>query len=206
MLDAALIKECADPSLKPAIIEQFVMAAGSNDPLAITVKSGGRLILFPKAASTEEALAIVRQFAGQAVVRVGLTQFPAGVGVKEPADLKPDLVDPCQNLRKGTAMFAKVLRIVAKWYGNPTSKDVFPQIFKDAIYAWKTGEFEGVSVFQADDPGGALANQEEPRAVKSEADTVDAGAPLRTEAEPSDEKKIGTAGIRVELSRISGQQ
>lgn len=50
MLDAALIKECADPSLKPALIEQFVMAAGSDDPLAVTVKSGGRLILVPKAA------------------------------------------------------------------------------------------------------------------------------------------------------------
>ncbi|MBY3349100.1 conjugal transfer protein TraH, partial [Rhizobium laguerreae] len=149
MLDAALIKECADPSLKPAIIEQFVTDAGSSDPLAVTVRSGGRLILIPKAASAEEAMAIIRQYAGQAVVRVGLTQFPAGVGVKEPTDLKPDLVDPCQNLRKGTAMSAKVLRIVAKWYGNPTNKDVFPQIFEDAIYAWKTGEFEGVSVFQA---------------------------------------------------------
>ncbi|NEJ81525.1 conjugal transfer protein TraH [Rhizobium leguminosarum] len=206
MLDAALIKECADPSLKPAIIEQFVTDAGSSDPLAVTVKSGGRLILVPKSASAEEAMAIVRQYAGQAVVRVGLTQFPAGVGVKEATDLKPDLVDPCQNLRKGTAMFAKVLRIVAKWYGNTTSKDVFPQIFEDAIYAWKTGEFEGVSVFQAEDPGGALANQKEPRAVKSETDTVDAEAPLPTEAEPSDEKKIGTAGIRVDLSRIGGQQ
>ncbi len=73
-------------------------------------------------------MAIVRQHAGQAVVRVGLTQYPAGVGVKEPADLKQDLVDACQNLRKGTAMFAKVLRIVAKCSGNPTNKDVFPQI------------------------------------------------------------------------------
>jgi predicted amidohydrolase YtcJ len=205
MLDAALIKECADPSLKPALVEQFVMAAGSDDPLTVTVKSGGRLILVPKAASAEEAMAIVRQYVDQAVVRVGLTQFPAGVGVKETADLKPDLVDPCQNLRKGTAMFAKVLRIVAKWYGNPTSKDVFPQIFEDAVYAWKTGEFEGVSVFQAEDPGGALANQKEPLADKSEADTVDGGAPLQTDAESLDERKIGTAGIRVDLSRIGGQ-
>jgi hypothetical protein len=206
MLDAALIKECADPSLELAIVEQFVMAAGSDDPLAVTVKSGGRLILVPKARTADEAMAIVRQYAGQAVVRVGLTQFPAGVGVKEPADLKPDLVDVCQNLRKGTAMFAKVHRIVAKWYGNPTNKDVFPQIFEDAIYAWKSGEFEGVSVFQAEDPGGALANQKEPRADKSEADTVDGGAQLQIKAEPSDEKKIGTAGIRVDLSRIGGQQ
>lgn len=51
-------------------------------------------------------------------------------------------------------MFAKVLRLVAKWYGNPTSDEVFPQIFEDALYAWKTGEFAGVRVFQAEDPGG----------------------------------------------------
>jgi hypothetical protein len=91
------------------------------------------LILVPKARSAYEAMAIVRQYAGKAVVRVGLTQYPAGVGVKEPADLKPDLVDACENLRRGAAMFAKVLRIVAKWYGNSTSDDVFPQIFEDAV-------------------------------------------------------------------------
>ncbi|MEF0865203.1 conjugal transfer protein TraH, partial [Rhizobium sp. BR 318] len=126
MLDAALIQKCADPSLKPAIVEQFVTAAGSNDPLSVTVKSGGRLILVPKATTSDEAMAIIRQYVGQAVVRVGLTQFPAGIGIKDVADLKPDLVDPCENLRKGTAMFAKVLRIVAKWYGNPKSDEVFP--------------------------------------------------------------------------------
>ncbi|MBD8689525.1 MULTISPECIES: TraH family protein [unclassified Rhizobium] len=201
MLDAALIKECADPSLKLAMVEQFIAAAGSSDPLAVTVKSGGRLILVPKAASAEEALAIVRQYAGHAVVRVGLTQFPAGVGVKETADLKSDLVDACQNLRKGTAMFAKVLRIVAKWYGNPTSNEVFPQIFEDALYAWKTGEFEGVSVFQAENPGGAITNQRELQADTSETDTVDTEAPVQT----GDEKKIGTAEMRVDLSRIGGQ-
>ncbi|MEK1929576.1 MAG: conjugal transfer protein TraH, partial [Pararhizobium sp.] len=73
MLDAALIQQCADPSLKPAIVEQFVAAAGSNDPLAVAVKSGGRLILVPKATSADAAIAIVRQYVGQAVVRVGLT-------------------------------------------------------------------------------------------------------------------------------------
>lgn len=44
MLDVALINQCADPSLKPAIVEQFVEIAGSFDPLAVTVKSDGRLI------------------------------------------------------------------------------------------------------------------------------------------------------------------
>lgn len=200
MLDAALIKECADPSLKPAIVEQFVAAAGSADPLAVTVKSGGRLILVPKAASTEEAMVIVRQYVGQAVVRVGLTQFPAGVGVKEATDLKPDLVDPCQNLRKGTAMFAKVLRIVAKWYGNPTSKDVFPQIFEDAIYAWKTGEFEGVSVFHAEDPGTPI---DVPQPSREKATTEEGGAEAKPgEERPETAQDVGRAGMRIDLSRI----
>ncbi|NTF91588.1 conjugal transfer protein TraH [Agrobacterium rhizogenes] len=202
MLDAALIKECADPSLKPAIVEQFVASAGSTDPLAVTVKSGGRLILVPKAASADEAMAIVRQYAGQAVVRVGLTQFPAGVGVKEAGDLKPDLVDACQNLRKGTAMFAKVLRIVAKWYGNPSSKDVFPQIFDDAIYAWKTGEFEGVSVFQAEDPGTPVEVPQETKGARVEEESAE---PKPGEDAPETVQEVGRAGIRIDLSRIGGQ-
>ncbi len=150
-------------------------------------------------------MAIVRQYAGQAVVRVGLTQFPAGVGVKEATDLKPDLVDPCQNLRKGTAMFAKVLRIVAKWYGNPTSKDVFPQIFEDAVYAWKTGEFEGVGVFQAEDPGTpvGVSQQSREKIPAEEEEDVDAKA---REEQPEAEQDAGRAGIRIDLSRIGGQQ
>ncbi|ASS60115.1 conjugal transfer protein TraH [Rhizobium leguminosarum bv. viciae] len=205
MIDAALINECADPSLKPAIIEQFVMAAGSDDPLAVTVKSGGRLILVPKATSTEEAMAIMRQYAGQAVVRVGLTQFPAGVGVKQPADLKLDFVDPCQNLRKGTTMFAKVLRIVAKWYGNPTSKDVFPQIFDDAVYAWKTGEFEGVSVFQAEDPGIPIEAPQQSDETRP-AESVDGEEATPKDVQPGTVQDVGRAGMRIDLSRIGGQQ
>ncbi|ANH08968.1 TraH family protein [Shinella sp. HZN7] len=204
MLDAAVIQQCADPSLKPAIVEQFVTAAGSNDPLAVAVKSGGRLILVPKATTPDEAMAIVRQYAGQAVVRVGLTQFPAGVGVKDASELKPDLVDACENLRKGTTMFAKVLRIVAKWYGNPKSDDVFPQIFWDAVYAWKTGEFEGVNVFQADDPGKSVmidnvlpADQD-----KAGVDILPAG----TDAESVEKSEsVGSAEMRIDLSRIGGK-
>lgn len=204
MLDAALIQQCADPSLKPAIVEQFVTAAGANDPLAVTVKSGGRLILVPKATTQDEAMAIVRQYVGKAVVRVGLTQFPAGVGVKDAADLKPDLVDPCENLRKGTAMFAKVLRIVAKWYGNPKNDDVFPQIFDDAVYAWKTGEFEGVSVFQAEDPGKSVTIDNVLPAHQDKA-TVDL-PPTDTGAESIEKgESVGSAEMRIDLSRIGGK-
>lgn len=200
MLDAALIKECADPSLKAAIVEQFVQAVGSSDPLAITVKSGGRLILVPKATNPEEAIEIIRQHVGGSVVRVGLTQFPAGLGVKDASELKADLVDPCSNLRMGTAMFAKILRIVARWYGNPTSKDVFPQLFDDAVHSWQTGKFEGESVFQAQDPGGTVLRKELPTFDEPVGD-VDSSVKGSSNlvSEPA------RADIRIDLSRIGGR-
>jgi hypothetical protein len=196
MLDAALIKECADPSSKPAIVEQFVEAVGSGDPLAVTVKSGGRLILVPKPKTPEEAIAIVRQNIGSSVVRVGLTQIPAGIGLRDKSELKADLVDPCANLRTGTAMFSKVLRIVAKWYGNPTGEDVFPQLFDDAVHAWQTGKFEGESVFQVQDPGGAVVQRSPAEVDDAEEDGQDRPG-LMPEEDPTEPHK---AGIRVDLS------
>jgi hypothetical protein len=203
-MDAAFIAECADPSLKPAIVEQFVAAVGPGDPLAVTVKAGGRLILVPKPKTPDEAMEIIRQYVGQAVVRVGLTQFPAGVGVKDASELKSDLMEPCENLRMGTKMFSKIMRIVSKWYGNPTSEEVLPHIFEDAVYAWNSGQFEGQSVFQAEDPGGTIVDRKEiaPDATDEPADAT----PSQIEADPSDEKEVGTAGIRVDLSRIGGQK
>jgi len=204
MLDAALIQQCADPSLKPAIVEQFVDVAGAPDPLTVTVKSGSRVFLVPMPKTAEEALVIIRENVGRAVVRVGLTQFPAGVGVKDASELTVALLDPCENLRMGTRMFAKVVRIVAKWYGNPKSDEVFPQIFEDAVHAWKTGEFEGVGVFQAQDPGGQIANQGVP--AKGDAiEGVDVETPSPAATEPSEHKTLGAAGIRIDLSRIGGK-
>ncbi len=202
MLDAALIKECADPSLKPAIVEQFVQAVGSGDPLAISVRSGGRLILIPKPKTSEEAIEIVRENIGRSIVRVGLTQIPAGIGLKDASELKVDLVDPCVNLRMGTAMFAKILRIVAKWYGNPTSEEVFPQLVDDAIHAWRTGKFEGESVFQAEDPGGAVLQRS---AVES--DDAAEGEKHNIMLKPEENLiEPDNAGIRIDLRRIGGQK
>ncbi len=202
MLNAALIKECADPSLKPAIVEQFVRAVGSEDPLAITVKSGDRLILVPKPKTPEEAIDSVRENIGVSVVRVGLTQIPAGIGLRDASELKADLVDPCANLRMGTMMFAKILRIVANWYGNPTSEEVFPQLFDDAVHAWQTGKFEGESVFQAEDPGGAVVQRSEVESddVAQVADDETVDMPNEAPMKPDD------AGIRIDLTRIGGQK
>lgn len=218
MLDADLIAKCADPALTPAIVEQFVDKAGSPDPLAITVKSGGRLILVPKPRTPDEALDIVREHVVRAVVRVGLTQFPAGVGIKDASELKADIVDPCENLRMGTRMFAKIMRIVAKWYGNPASKEVLPQIVEDAVYSWKTGEFEGVGVFQAEDPGTAWKVPTAATSVSRDGEDTDTGdTPLRDETEnqtdampegkePQPEEDAEGAGIRIDMSRVGGQK
>lgn len=203
MLDAAMIEKCADPSLKPAIVEQFVKAAGSPDPLAITVRSGDRIILVPKPANADEALAIIRQNVVHSVVRVGVTQFPAGLGTKDVADLKPDLVDTCENLRMGTRMFAKVMRIVAKWYGNPKSEEVFPQIFDDAVFAWKSGEFEGANVFLAEDPGGEV-QASNTNVIRLDVEQVSQDTKPMTDSSP-EELDVGAADMRIDLSRIGGK-
>lgn len=212
MIDAALIEKCADPSLPPAVVEQFVAAAGSEDPLAITVKTGGRLVLVPKPRTPEDVLDIMRQYVGKASVRVGITQLPAGVGITETNQLDAGLTDVCENLKQGTALFAKVARIVTKWYGSPTSQEVFPQLFEDAVYAWKTGEFEGTKVFQAEDPGGATflqgkALQVEPAPLgehkPDKNENVDADAEAEPEAET--DETAGSAEMRIDLSRIGGK-
>ena len=193
MLDAALIEKCADPSLAPAMVARFIETAGSTDPLAVSVKSGDRLILIPQAKTPEEAMETIRQNVGHAVVRVGITQLPAGI--KDVSELTPSLVDACENLKQGTRMFAKILHIATEWYGNPTSNDSFSQIFDDAISAWKTGAFEGVEVFRALDPGGQNSDRRNGQfsGPDAEAAAVETGS-----VEPE------RAGIRVDLGRIGG--
>lgn len=202
MVDAALLKTCSDPALSPAIVEQFVQAAGSDDPLAITVKIGGRLLVVPKPQSPEEALDLVRQHVGKASVRVGITQMPAGIGITAASQLDLRLFDACKNLEKGTAMFAKVARIVTRWYGSPTNKEVVPQMVEDTIYAWKSGTFEGTNVFQAADPGGAtFLRQSTEVSQKSTTDqAISDDASINND--PARDATRSNAEMRIDLTRI----
>ena len=138
MIEAALIERCSDPELKPAIVERFIAEAGSSDPPTVTVRSRARVVLVPKPTTPDEAMALMHQYVGKAIVRVGITQHPAGLGISDRSELKPDLVDACENIRMGTALFGKVYRIVTKWYGKAVD-----EAFDDAIYAWRTGYFRG---------------------------------------------------------------
>jgi hypothetical protein len=203
MVDAALIQKCADQSLKPAIVERFIEQGGSSDPLAVTVRSGDRVVLVPQAKTAEAAMDIIRRNIGHNTVRVGITQYPAGVGLFDAGQLKPDLVDACDNIRMGTALFAKVYRIVVKWYGNPAD-----EAFEDAIGAWQTGYFEGTAVFRAADPGEVKAtetkeNDEDRKGDESRDDHRQTDPdPDASEAETAvDPNK---AGMRIDLSGIGG--
>ena len=209
MVDATLIQQCADPGLKPAIVEQFIERAGSQDPLAVTVRSGTRVVLVPKPTTPDEAMDLIRQNIGRNTIRVGITQYPAGLGIMEAGALKPDIVDACANLKMGTALFAKVYRIVMKWFGNPGEREVLPQVFDDAIIAWQTGYFEGMAVFRAADPGDVKVpepDKEKPASDALEQSTDSAGEevsdPVTDGARSDDPNK---AGIRVDLSGIGAK-
>lgn len=197
MVDAALIQQCAHPGLEPAIVRRFIDRVGAPDPLAVTVRSGNRIVLVPRPATPDEALALIRQHVGRNVVRVGITQYPAGLGMLDTGELKAGLVEACENIRMGTALFAKVYRIVTRWYGAPAE-----EAFEDATIAWQTGYFEGENVFRAPDPGeiklaapetGNTPMEEVPLAVEEEQNS---GQPGTEVADPN------RAGIRIDLSRL----
>lgn len=201
MIDAALIQQCADPALKPAIVERFIAEAGSADPLAVTVTWGNRLVLLPKPTTADEAIVLIREHVGRAVVRVGITQYPAGLGVSDISELDADLVDACANIRIGTTLFGKVYRIVTKWYGNAAD-----EAFDDAVHAWKTGSFEGKAVFSEPDPGEmGLAEPKqapiEPSQENASEGAIKAGVPTQRDTQPGDANRVG---IRIDLLGIGG--
>lgn len=208
MIDAVLIQQCADQTLKPEIVEMFIERAGAKDPLTITVRSGNRIVLVPKPTTPDEALSLIRDNLGRNTVRAGITQYPAGFGIIEAGQLKPDLVDACENIRMGTALFGKVYRIVTRWYGSPTAKDVLPQVLDDAIIAWQTGYFEGTAVFRAEEPGDVKLAQPEPvgrDGADTQADLLDSETKRETPADAV-APDANKAGIRIDLSGIGGRQ
>lgn len=201
MIDAATIHQCADPGLKPAIVEKFIRAVGAPDPLAVTVRTGNRVILMTPPKTPDDAMELVRRYVGHAMVRVGVTQYPAGLGVTDVAELKPDLVEACANIRMGTALFGKVYRIVIKWYGTDVD-----EAFGDAIDAWESGYFDGKYVFDEPDPGSLPARKGASDAGDKPVDGNDAARPASRPDEGTQQDKEpdnpNKAGIRIDLTGI----
>lgn len=203
MIDAALIQQCADPRLSTEIVQKFVEQVGAADHLTVTVKSGDRTYAVPRPKTAEEAMELTQKYIGQAVVRVGLTQYPAGLGVADKSQLSMGLFDPCENLKMGTTLFGKIYRIVTKWYGNPR-----PEAFDDAIWSYGTGVFEGERVFYADDPGDVKVA--EPKTGDGEQIAGEQAADSNETAEagegpsepPFKDEDPNKASIRIDLSGI----
>ena len=75
-----------------------------------------------------------------------------------------------------------------------------PQILEDAVYAWKTGEFEGVSVFHTEDPGTPVGV---PHQSSEKIPDEDADANAREEQPEAGQgagQDPGRAAIRIDLS------
>ncbi|MDF1600346.1 conjugal transfer protein TraH [Mesorhizobium sp. YIM 152430] len=199
MIDPELIQLCADPRLEVEIVQQFVSEMNASDHLTIHVSQGNRTILVPKPETIEQAVETTQEWVGQANVRVGLTQYPAGLGITDPSQISHELFDSCENLRLGTELFGKVLRIVTQWYGGPAEP-----AFDDAIYAYRTGWFEGERVFYADDPGDVEVAT--PSRSTTPVETEVGGSPAQAEAGPSEppfsDQDPNAASIRIDLSGI----
>nr|WP_269902925.1 conjugal transfer protein TraH [Xanthobacter dioxanivorans] len=175
--------------------------AGADDPLAISITSGNRVILPEPPRTPEAAMRLIEQFVGQAIVRVGVTRYPAGHGISDPSELSPGLVDPCENIRMGTALFGKVHRIVTHARGAADGS-----AFTQSLEAWRTGMFEGRYVFGEADPGplstaeAELDHDEVPSVTGEDPDP--ATVPDRTAVQDGEALDPNHAGIRIDLSPI----
>ena len=189
MIDVDLIQQCADPRLEIALVQQFMGEMNAPNHLALRVFQGDKMVLVPAPKSAEKAVETTRQWVGKANVRVGLTQYPAGLGVTDPSEIGFELFDTCENIRLGTEGFGRVLRIVGgREEGDKASG------FETAVQAYFTGWFEGEQVFYAEDPEPVQRLETAPAAGKAPREDADATPPLAEPADPN------LAGIRIDLS------
>ncbi len=196
MFDLTFLEDCADPGIKIEIVERFITAVGTENPLAISITSGNRVILPEPPRSPEEGARLAQRFVGNAIVRAGVTGFPVGVGISDASEITADLFDACKNIGMGTALFGKVYRIVARAHGAENGTTL-----RDALEAWRTGEFEEVYVFAEPDPG-PLEPVDLDAEIKAAPPPTEE-APALTERETADPN---TAGIRVTLPADISQE
>ncbi|MDN2583766.1 conjugal transfer protein TraH [Aquibium sp. ELW1220] len=199
MLDTAFLETCADPGVRIEVVERFVSAVGTENPLAISITSGNRVILPEPPTTPEEAARLAQRFVGTAVVRAGITGFPVGAGISDASEITADIFDVCKNIGMGTALFGKVYRVVAH-----ARRAEDGTVLRDALEAWRTGQFEGAYVFAEPDPGPLLAEadgQENFELGPEPAPAEEAAASPEPDADDPN-----TAGIRVMLPASIGRQ
>ncbi|MCA9759580.1 MAG: hypothetical protein KDA27_27540 [Candidatus Eisenbacteria bacterium] len=103
-----------------------------------------------------------------------------------------ELFDTCDNLRLGTELFGKVIRIVSERHEGSEASG-----FEMAVKAYFTGWFEGEQVFYLEDPEPARTGEAMPaQGAVSRAD-ADAARETAVPADPN------LAEIRIDLSVLS---
>lgn len=138
MFDAAFCRSLRR-SWRPKIVERFIAEVGTENPLAIPIASGIRVIL-PEPPQAADDARLAQRFVGNAVVRAGITSFPVGVGISDASEISVDLLDACKNIGMGTALVGEVYRIVAHAHGAEDGTALV-----EALKAWRTGQFEGAT-------------------------------------------------------------
>lgn len=196
MFELAFIEQCADPGIEVSIVERFIATVGTDNPLAISITSGNRVILPEPPTTPEDAMRLIEQFVVQAAVRVGVTRYPAGHGITDVTELDPEMLDACENIRMGTELFGKVFRIVAVSNGSTDGST-----FSDAIEAWATGMFEGRYVFGEADPG---PTQQLSEMVQDNLEELSGTVQSSVSAPALVDQDPNKAGIRVDLTGIPG--
>lgn len=203
MFELAFIEQCADPGLDIAIVEKFIATVGTENPLAISITDGNRIILPEPPKTPDEAVRLARHFVGNATVRAGVTRFPVGTGISDASEITTELFDACGNISMGTALFGKVYRIVAHAAGGENGT-----VFSDAVEAWRTGLFAGSYVFAEVDPGplpyeseagGQVDPQDAPPISPASTDSLENAA---TPEAPDP----NMAGIRIQLPNVLGRE
>ena len=189
MIDVDLIQQCADPRLEVAIVQQSVAEMNAPDHLTIREFHGEKMFLVPAPKSAEQAVETTRRWVDQANVRVGLTQYPAGLGVSDTSEIGLELFDTCENLRLGTELFGNVLRIVGE---RNEEGDV--SRFQTAVQAYFTGWFEGEQVFYAEKPESTRTSEAVPAQAEVSPAYAEAVRDSAVQADPN------LAGIRIDLS------
>lgn len=134
---------------------------------------------------------------------VGLTQFLAGVGVKDAADLKPDVVDARENLRMGTKMGCQDPSDRREMVWKPDQQGRASPDIRGRRLLLEDRGIRGVSVFQAEEPGtkwkmpAVTEPDDVDQADGSRQDGDDArSADDAPPSEQAEEADTGKAGIR----------
>jgi len=203
-MDPAFIKQCADPALKPAIVEQFVSAVGSGDPTR-----SHRQIGWPPHPRSEAKNRRRGDGHRSAVCRPGggsCRRDAVSGGCQRERYLR-DHVRPGRALRESPEGICDVRQDPSdreKMVRKPHERRGLSANSRRCVLRLEHRSVRGPRRVSSRGSGRFSARKGRQGGVV-EAETADA-APTETEAETSNPNDVGGAGIRIDLSRIGGQK